>query len=168
MLSFLTPIAIAVARLVSVPVATGAEEPRLEITRLGAEARELAAETLLDADAIADFVVTDRAVTFELELAGERHELRVELGRAGRVVGASVWWLGEAEGVHHYDLAEAMPALMESGTLDAITVSGGVMSIAAGGVVVPVVASDDAEEELWGEDEEGEDVDGDGDLEWGC
>ncbi len=167
MLSFLTPLAIAFARLAVAPATTGAEEPRLEITRLGADARELAAETLIDADAIADFVVTDRSVTFELELAGERHELRVELGARGRVLGASIWWLGEAEGVHHYDLAEAMPALMEAGSLDAITVAGGVMSIAAGGVVVPVVATDDAEEEVWGEDE-GEDVDGDGDLEWGC
>lgn len=167
MLSFLTPLAVAMFRLASAPVATSDAEPRLEITRLGAEARELAAETLIDADAIADFVVTDRAVTFELELAGELHELRVELGARGAVIGASVWWLGEADGVHRYDLGDAMPLLVEAGTLDAVTVTGGVMSIAAGGLVVPVVASDDAEDEVWG-DEEGEDVDGDGDLEWGC
>lgn len=152
MLSFL-PLTFTVLRLLTPPTASPADEaPRLETSALGDPARQLAASVLIDADTIADIVLTDGAATFDVELAGEHHELRVELDRRGRVIGASVWWVGEAEGIHRYDLANALPQLMEAESLDAITVAGDVVSIEAGGVVVPLTGAmeSDLEEEDWG------------------
>ena len=147
----LFPITFTVVRLLT-PPAGGEAVPYLETSALGEGARELAAGVLVDADAIADIVLTDRAATFEVELAGEHHELRLELDRRGRVIGAAVWWVGEAEGVHRYDLAEAMPQLMEAERLDAIHVDGDQVSIEAGGVIVPLAGEteEDLEEEDWG------------------
>jgi hypothetical protein len=147
------PLSFTVLRLLTPPVASPAEEaPRLETSALGERARELAAGVLVDADAIADIVLTDRAATFDVELAGEHHELRLELDWRGRVIGASVWWVGEAEGLHRYDLANALPYLMDAERLDAITVDGDVVSIEAGGEVVPLTGAmeSDLEEEDWG------------------
>lgn len=150
MLSIL-PFTFTILRLLT-PPSGGEEAPRLETSALGDRAKQLAASVLVDADAIADIVLTDRAATFDVELDGEHHELRVELDRRGRVVGASVWWVGEAEGIHRYDLANALPQLMEAESLDAITVDGDVVSIEAGGEIVPLTGAmeSDLEEEDWG------------------
>jgi hypothetical protein len=147
----LLPLSFTVVRLIAPPPAL-AQEPRLETAALGDAAKELAADVLVDADAIADVVFGERAATFDVELAGEHHELRLELDRRGRVIGAAGWWLGEAEGVHRYDLANALPYLMEAERLDAITVDGDVVSIEAGGEVVPLTGALDVEldEEDWG------------------
>jgi hypothetical protein len=155
MLSCLSPFVVAFLQtFLSQPPA------RLEHTARGADARALAAEVLVDADALIDLVLVDHAATFELELAGERHELRVELDRDGAVIGAAVWWLGaaDADGPRH-DLVAALPALDDAGTLDAVIVDARGVALVAGDVVVPVAA--EPEEDL-------EDVDGDGDFEWGC
>jgi len=145
----LLPLTFTVLRLLTQPAEAA---PRLETSAHGEEARRLAAGVLIDADAIADLVFTDRGAVFDVELGGEHHELRVELDRRGAVIGASVWWLGEGEGVHRYDLAEALPALMEAESLDAILLDGDVVSIEADGVVVPLTEESEADvdEEEWG------------------
>jgi hypothetical protein len=149
MLSIL-PFTFTVLRLLT-PPPTLEDAPRLETSAFGETAKRLAADVLVDADAIADIVLTDGAATFDVELAGEHHELRLELDRRGRVIGAAVWWVGEAEGIHRYDLANAIPQLMEAESLDAITVDGDQVSIEAGGVIVPLTGEmeSDLEEEEW-------------------
>lgn len=112
-------------------------EPRLEVTARAGDARRLAASVLVDADAIADVVVLDGAALFEVELGGERHELRVELDGRGAVVGASVWWLGDAAGDDRWDLGAALPALLETESLDAVH-AGDVLTLEAGGERAPL------------------------------
>jgi hypothetical protein len=131
------PVLAAALQLVPRPVVEP-PAPRLEITAFGADARALAAEALIDADAIADLVLVDGGARFELELAGERHELHLELDRAGVVLGASIWWTGASEGLHRYDLGLALPALMDAGTLDAITFDDDVVALVAGRATVPL------------------------------
>jgi len=154
MLSLLSPLTLSLVQLVL------AEPPaRLERTAQGDVARRFAASVLLDADALLDISLVDHAALIEVELAGERHELRVELDAEGDVIGVALWWLGAAQGESRHDLVAVLPALEEAGTLDAITVDDGAVSLVAGGMSVPIAAA--ADEDL-------EDVDGDGDEEWGC
>jgi hypothetical protein len=157
MLSFLSPLTLTLIQLVlAEPL------PRLERTAQGDAARRFAASVLLDADALLELSLVDHAALIEVELAGERHELRVELDPEGDVIGVALWWLGASDGEARHDLVAALPALEEAGTLDAITVDDGAVSLVAGGMIVPIAGSADEE------DEDLEDVDGDGDEEWGC
>jgi hypothetical protein len=112
--------------------------PQLEMTALGAHARELAADVLVDADSVADLVLLDHAAIFSFDAAGERHELRLELDDNGRVIGAATWWLGAATSSGRYDLSLAYPAIAESATLDAVTVEDDLIVLEAGGVRVPL------------------------------
>lgn len=152
---FLSPFVVAVLH-----TTFPAEPARLEQTARADGARHLAAQVLLDADALVDLVLVDRAAMFEVELAGERHELRVELGEDGLVVGAALWWLGPADADLGHDLAFDMDALEHAGRLDYVIEAGGKVALVAGRVAAPIGAEHD--------DEDLEDVDGDGDEEWGC
>lgn len=135
MLSLLSPCVVALIQLLTAP-----EPPtpraRVEQIAIGADARRLAAGVLIDADAFVDVALTDDAAMFEVELAGERHELRLELDADGAVIGAAVWWLGAGEAEPRDDLALALPVLERAGTLDAITVDDGGVWLIAGGVSV--------------------------------
>jgi hypothetical protein len=146
------PILVTLLRLTSIPAE--APEPRLEMTALGQPARELAADVLVDADALADLVLLDRAAVFSLNLAGERHELRLELDDDGAVIGAAVWWIGEEPGIGHYDLGHVMPALAEAPALDAVLVREGTVILEAGGVRVPLGGerNDDDIVDVWDDD----------------
>ena len=149
----LPPIIVSLLRLTATP-AVEAPEPRLEMTALGQPARELAADVLVDADALADLVLVDHAAIFSVNLAGERHELRLELDDDGGVIGAAVWWIGEEPGIGHYDLGYAMPALAESPALDAVIVREGTVILEAGGVRVPLGGerNDDDITDVWDDD----------------
>jgi len=127
------------------PAARPDTQPRLEETSHGAAARAMAADVLTDADAIADLELIDHAAIFEVDQAGDRHELRLELDARGRVVGASLWWTGEAHGAARYDVSLLLPALSESASLDAITIEDDAIIVTAGDTRVPIGAdkSDD-------------------------
>jgi hypothetical protein len=139
----LPPVLVTVLRLVAAPAAhapanTDEVRPRLETTALGAQARQLAADVLCDADAIADLELIDRAAVFEVDLHGDRHELRLELAQNGDVVGASVWWTGSTDGAHHFDVGPALDAIAQSTTLDAVMVEDDAIILRAGHVRVPI------------------------------
>jgi hypothetical protein len=138
---FLLPIVLAFLS----PVVGEKPAPRLEETSHGATARAMAADVLTDADAIADLELVDHAAIFEVDQAGDRHELRLELDARGRVVGASLWWTGEAHGAARYDVSLLLPALSQSASLDAITVEDDAIVVTAGDTRVPIGAdkSDD-------------------------
>jgi hypothetical protein len=133
---YLPPVFFTVLRLLTAP--DDAAAPRLEMTALGAPARELAADALVDADTVADLVLLDHAAIFSFDAAGERHELRLELDDDGGVVGAAIWWLGEATGSGRYELSLALPALAESATLDAVNVVDDLVILEAGHIRVPL------------------------------
>jgi hypothetical protein len=141
MLSFLLPI-IATLLQLSAPAA---EAPRLEIAARADDARELAADVIVDADAIVDVIALDGGVVIDLDLAGERHELRLELDRHGMVRGAALWWIGAATELDAWDTDAAIPALMETGGLDAVFVEHGAVTLYVGGerfVVEPLAEAE--------------------------
>ena len=119
-------------------IAVAIQVPRIEMTATGAHARELAADVIADADTLADITLLDDAAIVAVDMAGDRHELRLQLDDRGHVIGAAVWWIGEGRGGGAYDLSLALPAIAESATLDAITVEDGVLLLEAGGVQVPL------------------------------
>jgi hypothetical protein len=148
----LPPIVITLMRLASMsPLHADDAHPRLEMTGVGEAAREIAADVLTDADSLADLVLLDHGAVFAVNLAGERHELRLELDDSGRVVGAAVWWTHEEPGIGHYDLSLLAPALAESLTLDAVENVEGALVLTIGGERIPLGEdyTDDDLEDVW-------------------
>ncbi len=151
MLSFLLPLFVHVLGLSSVsavPAASAPPAPRLELTARAHDARALAAEVIIDADAIVDVVALDGGAVIDLDLAGERHELRLQTDAHGRVVGAALWWIGPAVGLDAWNTDAAIGALMLAGSLDALTIAGGVVTIEADGQRIAIEPLDDVEPAL--------------------
>lgn len=151
MLSFLLPLVVRCAHLAALataaPPATdgarGAEPPRLELAVVADDARRLAAEVLVDADAVVDVLALDGGVVIDLDLAGERYELRLDTDRRGHVRGAALWSIGAPSGVDAWDTDAALAALMEAGALDGVRVERGEVTLVVDGasfVIAPLPA----------------------------
>lgn len=144
---FLLPIVFTVLQLVT--PANAAERPRLEETAHGEAARAMAADVLTDADALADLELVDGGAILAVDQAGDRHELRLELDARGDVIGASLWWTGDAHGTPRYDVSLLLPALADSASLDAIEIEDDAIVLTAGHTRVPLGA-DKTDEDLEG------------------